>query len=77
MPAALRVAEAIAGNDRAAVGALLASYRRIENEMVGRADAIEAATANVWLERTFDPAAVEARRSGLLARSWESEGTHR
>ncbi|MGY1810976.1 enoyl-CoA hydratase [Blastococcus sp. SYSU D00669] len=67
LPAARAVAASIVGNDRAAVGRLLRSYRDIEAALVGEGPAIEAATSREWAAG-FDPAEVESRRRGVLDR---------
>lgn len=68
LPAAHRVAAAIVSNDQDAVRTLLASYREIEREQLGNGPAVEARTGRDWLDRGFDPADVERRRQGVLAR---------
>jgi enoyl-CoA hydratase len=68
LPTARRVAATIAGNDRDAVRTLLGSYRRIEDEQVGDADRIEAATARDWLARAPGATDVERRRAAIVER---------
>ncbi|WP_219416184.1 enoyl-CoA hydratase [Pseudonocardia nigra] len=68
LPAARRLAATIAGNERDAVRTLLGSYRRLEAELVGDGDRVEAATAREWLARAPGPADVERRRGEILAR---------
>ena len=68
LPTAHRVAATIAANDPAAVGALLASYRRMEAVQTSADYEIEAETSQAWLARGFDPAAVERRRAAIVER---------
>ncbi|KAA9156745.1 enoyl-CoA hydratase [Amycolatopsis acidicola] len=68
LPAALRVAATIAGNDQAAVRTLLGSYRRLESELVGDGDRVEAATAREWLAAAPGSADVERRREDIIER---------
>ena len=65
---ACRVAATIAGNDRAAVQTLLGSYRRLEAELVGDGDAVEAATAREWGATAPGPADVDRRREEIISR---------
>ncbi|MFF2508148.1 enoyl-CoA hydratase [Streptomyces sp. NPDC058067] len=71
LPAARRVAATIAGNDRAAVQTLLGSYRRVEAELVGDGDRVEATTAREWLASTPGTADVERRREAIISRGRE------
>jgi enoyl-CoA hydratase len=68
LPTAHRVAATIAANDPDAVGALLASYRRIEATQTATGYEIEHETSQAWLARGFDPAAVESRRAAIVER---------
>jgi enoyl-CoA hydratase len=67
LPAARAVAASIVGNDQPGVRRLLRSYRDIECELVGDGPAVEARTSREWMAG-FDPADVENRRVGILAR---------
>jgi enoyl-CoA hydratase len=67
LPAARAVAAAIVGNDQPGVRRLLRSYRDIESELVGDGLEVEARTSREWMAG-FDPAEVENRRAGVLAR---------
>jgi enoyl-CoA hydratase len=51
LPAAKRTAASIATNNKPAVAALLASYRRIEAAAVGRGMALESEAATEWARR--------------------------
>ena len=62
------VAGAIAGNDRRAVRALLASYRRVEAEFVGGSYAVEEHTARDWNARNLDLAESGRRRAEVIDR---------
>ena len=73
LPAARGVAAAIAGNDQPAVRRLLRSYRDIEAELVGDGPGVEARTSQEW-RAGFDPAEVENRRAGVLARGRAQTG---
>jgi enoyl-CoA hydratase len=66
LPAAHAVAAAIVGNDQPGVRRLLRSYKEIEGELVGGGLEVEARTSE-WMAG-FDPAEVENRRAGVLAR---------
>lgn len=68
LPAARRVAATIAANDRAGVQTLLGSYRRLEAELVGDGDAVEATTAREWRAVAPGPADVERRREAIIGR---------
>jgi len=61
------VAAAIVGNDQPGVRRLLRSYKDIERELVGGGLEVEARTSAEWMAG-FDPAEVENRRAGVLAR---------
>ena len=66
---ARQLAGDIAGNDRAAVAELLASYRRLDGlQGTDEALRLESETAAAWQERTFDPAEVERRRTAIIDR---------
>jgi enoyl-CoA hydratase len=64
-----RLAGDVAGNDRATVAALLASYRHLDR-VQGTAEALvlESETSMAWQRRTFDPAEVERRRAAIVER---------
>lgn len=68
LPRVHEVARTIAGNDRAAVRALLASYRTMSDDLYAPGLRTEAATAQAWLAQGFDPAAVEQRRPAVVER---------
>lgn len=68
LPRARAVAAAIAGNDRRAVRALLASYRRVEAEFVGAAYAEEERTAAAWNAGSLDLAESSRRRGEVIDR---------
>lgn len=74
MPRAKELAHTIAGNDRAAVRALLDTYRRIEADLDGPGFRTEAAASRAWLERGFDPAEVEQRRAAITGRGRAQTG---
>jgi enoyl-CoA hydratase len=63
-----KLATDIVGNAPAAVRELLASYRAIHRMTVGDGELHEATVGRDWLKRTFDPAAVEARRTAIVDR---------
>lgn len=67
LPTARAVAGSIVGNDQVGVRTLLASYRDIERELIGRGLEVEARTSREWMAG-FDPAEVESRRRGVLER---------
>ncbi|MFD3811671.1 enoyl-CoA hydratase [Rhodococcus sp. NPDC058639] len=64
---ALDLAATIAGNDRAGVRTLLASYRRAEEHVVAPALQVENETSRQWMEN-FTPERVAARRDGVIGR---------
>lgn len=68
IPTARRLAADIAGNNAEAVRTLLASYRA--THLMTGADAWrhEAEVGRAWMRRTYDPAAIEARRQGIMSR---------
>ncbi|NBE53631.1 enoyl-CoA hydratase [Streptomyces boluensis] len=68
LPAARSLAATIAANDPAAVRALLGSYRRIEAQLVGDGDRVEAASARDWRASATAPADVAGRRAAIIAR---------
>lgn len=68
LPAARRVAAAIAGNDRTAVQTLLGSYRRLEAELVGDGDRVEGETSRDWLATAPGRADVARRREAIIER---------
>ncbi|GAB2853542.1 enoyl-CoA hydratase [Actinocorallia aurea] len=68
VPTALALAETIARNDPAAVQTYLASYKAIEEAQIGEGYRVESETSTGWLEATFDPAKVEARRQAIIER---------
>ena len=74
LPTARRVAAAIVSNEQDAVRALLASYREIEGQAIGDGYRVEARVSREWLERGFDPAVVEDRRSRIVARGRSQAG---
>jgi enoyl-CoA hydratase len=68
LPAALRIAQTIAGHDPRAMQAYLASYRRLELAQVGAGYAIEGVTSRDWLKAGYQRQGVEARREAVIAR---------
>jgi enoyl-CoA hydratase len=68
IPTARRLAADIAGNNTEAVRTLLGSYRA--THLMTGADAWrhEAEVGRAWMRRTYDPAAIEARRQGIMTR---------
>lgn len=68
LDATRRLAADIVGNAAPAVRELLASYRAIHRMTVGDGEVHEAKVGRSWSKRTFDPAAVEARRAAIAAR---------
>lgn len=68
LPSARAVAGDIAGNDQAAVRALLDEYKRTSATTVAEGLRIEAETARAWHSRGFDPAEVERRRKAIVER---------
>jgi enoyl-CoA hydratase len=68
LPAARGVAADIAGNDQAAVRALLGEYKRVTSTTVADGLRIEAELAREWQGRDFDPADVERRRKAIMDR---------
>lgn len=68
LPRAHAVAAAIAGNDRRAVRALLASYRQVEEEFVGAAYEAEESTAAAWNAGDLDLAESARRRAEVIDR---------
>jgi enoyl-CoA hydratase len=73
LPAAHAVAAAIVGNDQPGVRRLLRSYKDIERELTGAGLEVEARTSQEW-RAGFDPAEVENRRAGVLARGRAQTG---
>ncbi|MGW6458331.1 enoyl-CoA hydratase [Streptomyces sp. NPDC055078] len=77
LPSALRVAGAMSGDHRGGVAAMLASYRRIESEVLGAGPRIEAEGLLDW-KRTFDRADVVRSRDEVLARGRaQRDGSHK
>lgn len=68
------IAEAIVGNDRAAVAALLATYRQIEADRDAPGLRTEAAASYAWLGSRFDPARVGQRQAWVMGRGRASAG---
>jgi len=68
LPHVRRLGASIVGNDQAGVRTVLATYRRIERDLDAQAVRTETAASRAWLDRGFDPAAVEARRAAILRR---------
>jgi enoyl-CoA hydratase len=68
LAATRKLATDIVGNAPAAVRELLVSYRAIHRMTVGDGEIHEARVGRDWLTRTFDPAAVEARRTAIVDR---------
>jgi enoyl-CoA hydratase len=74
LPTALRVAEAIATSSRSAIAALLASYRRIEAEVVGDGLLKEAETSRNWRQARGTEGIAE-RIGGVFERGRNQAGT--
>ena len=74
LPRAQELARTIDGNDRAAVRTLLATAHAAAEQLHGPGLEVEAAASRAWVERGFDPAAVEQRRAAVVARG-RSQGT--
>ena len=68
LPAAIGLARDIASNDANGVATILASYKESALTTAGEAVQIEQRVARTWRERSFDPAEVERRRAGVIAR---------
>jgi enoyl-CoA hydratase len=68
LPTTRKLAADIVQNSPAAVRELLVSYRAIHRMTVGEGEIHEAKVGRAWLARTFDPAAVEARRAAIVNR---------
>ncbi|WP_078315751.1 enoyl-CoA hydratase [Mycobacterium sp. D16Q16] len=68
LPAAKRLAATIAGNNQPAVRELLASYRRIESELVGNGLQVALDDAHRWIEQNSIAEGVEERRAAIMAR---------
>lgn len=68
IPTARKLAADIVRNNTEAVRTLLASYRATALMTDGDAWAHEARVGREWMRRTYDPAAIEARRQGILER---------
>lgn len=68
LPFSVDLAKDIAGNDRAAVGALLAGYKEVAATTVGEGLQVEARRAAEWQGRGIDPSEVERRRQAILER---------
>jgi enoyl-CoA hydratase len=62
------IAHTIAGNNRRAVRALLASYRQVEAAAVAGGFEVEDRTARAWNESDLDLAESSARRSSVVRR---------
>ena len=76
LPRTQELARTIAGNDRAAVRTLLATAHAVAERLHGPGLEVEAAASRAWVERGFDPAAVEQRRAAVVARG-RSQGAVR
>ncbi|CPW41352.1 Probable enoyl-CoA hydratase [Mycobacteroides abscessus] len=68
LPAAKRLAATIAGNNQPAVRELLASYRRIESELVGNGLQVALDDAHRWIDQNSIAEGVEARRTAIMER---------
>ena len=68
LPVTKSIAADIAGNDQAAVRALLDEYKRVTSTTVAEGLQIEAELAKGWQGRDFDPAEVERRRQAIVDR---------
>ena len=63
-----KLATDIVGNNQDGLRELLASYRAIHRLSVGDGERHEARVGRTWSRRTYDPAAVEARRIAIMER---------
>lgn len=68
LPVTKSIAADIAGNDQAAVRALLDEYKRVTSTTIAEGLRIESELARGWQGRDFDPAEVERRRQAILER---------
>ncbi|OAT66288.1 enoyl-CoA hydratase [Mycobacteroides immunogenum] len=68
LPAAKRLAATIAGNNQPAVRELLASYRRIESELIGDGLQVALDDAHRWIDQNSIAEGVEARRAAIMER---------
>ena len=69
LPVRTRVlATTIAGNNRTAVRALLATYRRIDADRNAQGLRTEAAASRAWLDQEFDAVAVAKARTAVMDR---------
>ena len=68
LPFARSLAAGIVDNNRPAVVEMMALYDRVAATTVDEAWAIEAEVNADWIRRMYDPAAVAARRDGVVAR---------
>lgn len=68
LPAAKRLAATIVGNNQPAVRELLASYRRIESELVGNGLQVALDDAHRWIDQNSIAEGVEARRTAIMER---------
>ena len=68
LPTATGLARDIASNDANGVATILASYKESALTTAGEGLLIEQRVARTWRERSFDPAEVERRRAGVIAR---------
>ncbi|HEY3810744.1 MAG TPA: enoyl-CoA hydratase [Acidimicrobiales bacterium] len=69
LPTAVRLARDIASNDPDGVAALLASYKETALTTAAEGLLIERRVSETWRGDHFDPAEVERRRAGVLARA--------
>jgi enoyl-CoA hydratase len=69
LPRATEIASSIASNNARAVGALLASYREVESELVAGGYAVEGRTARAWGESDLDLAESGRSRAVLMERA--------
>ena len=76
LPTAHRLASTIAANHRPAVGALHASYRRIEIEAAGRGFDLEQETARDW-RRSGQSEGIADRMPGVIARGRDQASSPR
>lgn len=63
-----KLAADITTNDQAGVRQMLETYRRVVQTATDEAWAVEAEVSRRWARENLDPAAVEARRQGILER---------
>jgi len=68
LPRALQLGADIASNDQGAVRRLFGVYAEVTDGLPADGWAVEARSAHDWLKEQHDPAEVERRRAGIMAR---------